>query len=468
MGGYPLQIYQNPEKMVLLALLDSKGSEAKGVLLILKKIFLAEGDFTKFAASQKREFMLVEKFSKEYKQRFLALSATPAYTENSEESLVASLQKQYDEIQLLTQSTREIVEAYGAKIKDIKNSEEDFPQLFGDPLALLAMVGRGGDSTKTEAKEARVYLGIDRTRQEIGVNSDALMQAIIVGESREKRMHAMHVAIEGALLNNVPCVVFDSNGLFSGLGIPSRDTGDFQKYGMTSIPVGFPVVSLEPGKEVFVDLTLVGIDSFLEAFGIHKTDFTPIIQSVFNSRKDTIQNLVELIVEVSSIKDSRDSSRYLTNKAVRAMEVIAKAQPTLFSKKLPPEITEVQKQGGRAIVVNYSDSTKETQVLVTKSILSAMTALPDAASGISALVSFETDAQENNETLKQFAPVLARKRLGVISQCSHEVYVTYSKEFTLKIELVGSEAVVSDATTKKQHRISVRPAYSHCTENKRL
>ena len=58
-GDYPLTVYQNPERLMLLSLFEKNGDKVKGVLLFLKKGFVIEGDPSRFMLSQRRDMILV-------------------------------------------------------------------------------------------------------------------------------------------------------------------------------------------------------------------------------------------------------------------------------------------------------------------------------------------------------------------------------------------------------------------------
>ena len=269
-GEYPLSIYQNPDKVILLIIFDKAGEEIGGVLVIMKKAFVVEGDVSKFILAQKKEMVFIEKFSKDARYSFLLTGPAPSYVEYSQEELLRAFKAQYAEIDSITKITKEVVSGYGAKATDLSHASDEAVQvLVGDPLTLFALA-RPERPAEAGVPFAKIALGIDSKGGVVEAKLSSLSSVAVVGGSKAARLHAMHVLAEGALQNNVPCLIIDSSDSFTGLKEPSRETAALEQFHVQPVLVGFPFKSHELGSTLFLDLSTVPTDAFLAAFGPSK------------------------------------------------------------------------------------------------------------------------------------------------------------------------------------------------------
>ncbi len=469
-AAYPLTIYQNPDKVLLLVMFDKEADKVKGLLVLMRKALVVEGDLAKFLISQKRELTLIEKFSKDYIARFLLVGASPAYITYTQSGLVRAVRVQYGELEALTKIAADVATTYGIASKELKDATEEQAQiLLGDPFALLAysplpqgvgVLPHEGGAPGIGA--ARVQLGIDRLKQPVTARLDSLRSALVVGESEEKRLHALHVMVENALLNNVPCMVFDTAGAFSGLSLPNKDSSNFEMFKMTAIPLGFPFKSFELDKGLFVDLSLVPSDLFLSTFSLEKCELAPLLKRAYDAKKQNLSSLGDLVLELSTTPEDQEFSRYAINKAVRIIEVIQKAYPALFAKNLSTDITmPFQGNVGKVIYLNLYGQSPNIQNLVIQSIMQPF--YSSRTPQLSAFLVFEKDAKNLAPEIQEGLHTLAAAGFGFALQTQNETDVKV--EPAMKIELIGEEAVMSERG-EKQKRLLLRPAYSHCSETK--
>lgn len=471
-AAYPITIYQNPDKVLLLVLFDKEADKVKGLLVLMRKALVVDGELSKFLVSQKRELTLIEKFSKDYIARFLLVGASPAYIAYSQAGLVRAVRVQYGELEALTKIASEIASTYGIVSKELKDATEEQAQiLLGDPFALLAYsplpsgagaISREGMGAGGGIGGARVQLGIDRMKQPVVARLDSLRSVLVVGESEEKRLHALHALVENALLNNVPCMVFDTSGAFSGLSLPNKDSSAFEAFKMTAIPLGFPFKSFELDKGLFVDLSLVSSDLFLSTFSLEKCELAPLLKRAYDAKKQSLASLGDLVLELSNTPEDADFSRYAINKAVRAIEVVQKAHPGLFAKNLSTDVTmPFQGNVGKVIYLNLYGQTPNIQNLVIQSILQPFYA--SRTPNLSLFLVFEKDAKHLAPEVQDGLHTLAQAGFGFGVQTQNEMDVKI--DAGMKVELIGEEAVMAERG-EKQKRLVIRPGYSHCSETK--
>ncbi len=461
-GEYPLTIYQNPDKVILLIIFDKTNEEISGVLVMVKKAFVVEGDLTKFILAQKKEMVFIEKFSKEARHAFLLVGPSPAYVSYSQEDLLNAVKKQYSEIEALAKITKEVVAGYGAKAIDLSQaSEEDVQVLLGDPLTLFALA-RPERPAEAVVPFARTRLGMDSAGNPVEAKLSSLNSVVVVGGKKPARLHALHVVAEEALQNNVPCLVLDSSNAFVGLKDPSKETTVLEPFRVQPVPVGFPFKSYELGATLFLDLSMISTDAFLTAFGLEKSETGVLIKKVLEAKK--VSGLGDLTTELAAQKESKESPQYAINKAVRVVQVIQKTHPALFAKNISQEWLAPWQEGvGKVFHINLSTQAQNIRHLFIQSLLRAMP-LPEGRV-LRLLMVFEQDISDIVEDVALLLEKFRKTGVGFALQAEHEVDVEKIPEPSLKIEIINKEAAATELGERPK-RLVLRPGLTVCAEAK--
>jgi|GEM_PF-980959 len=462
-GGFPVGLYVNSDKVLMLILYERHGDDAAGMLVSLKKVFVTDLDLTKTLQTQKREMTLIAKASMEGTTRFLMVGSTPAYCSYSQEALVEAMGKQMGELRALTQFTQDLAQAYKANAKELASaSDEEVQQLLGDPFLLLALYNPSatrGEETKSSAK---IPIGLNSKGDVLFVPLSELSTAVILGGERQARLHLMHLLCEGALQANVPCLLFDSQNSFAGLSKPNQSTVGFTQNKMTPMPLGFPFAEVTLGKGLFIDLSAVPSSSFLETFGLQETEVGKVLQKVLG--KPEVSSLPQLINEVKAFRESRDATQYSVNRTLRALRVLELRYPGIFGKNQGVEVLVPWHEGiGKVFRVNTSGYPPAVQYLLVSSLLRAIPFPKGKA--IKLLVGFDADLSEVYTDVLGLVSDLRAKSAGFLLQAGHELDVEAVHEPSAKIEVTGSDAVATIGR-EKPLRFIPRPGYTECTENR--
>ncbi|MFH0971671.1 MAG: hypothetical protein V1835_03835 [Candidatus Micrarchaeota archaeon] len=463
-GAYPVQIYQNPDKVLLITLFEKKDDEIVGVLVLERRVLIVEGDAAKFLLSQKREVTMIEKITRENRFKYLIVDSTPAFVPYSESELSNEVAKQYEELDALLKITKRGLEASGeVKAKELKIATDDESQnLLGDPLAILSYSKKG--VMMREMREghatlaAKILMGLDREGQRVEANLKSAFSSVVIGESKDKRLHMLQILIEGALLNSIPVVVFDSEGAFTGLAIPSKSKEDFEKYSMKPLPIGFPFKQYDLGKGLFVDLSLIDADLFLSAFDLEKSDIAPLLQKVYGEKREKLSVLGDIILELSSLKETKEMPKFTILRAIRVIEVLQKSNPMLFGKNISEELSAPWKDGmGKVLYIPLAKQRDAVKRLIINCVMKTVSASPFTPNSV--LLAFEPSSEVlKAELLKQLAD-FPKNGKGYVLHADHDVEVSVLPEPALKIELVGNELILSEKNEVKK-RFIARPTYS--------
>ncbi len=462
-GDYPLTIYQNPDKEMLLALFEKDSDKVKGVLTYLKKGFVVEGDPSKFLPSQRRDLVLISKYSREHSGTYLLVSSSPTYIEYNQDSLVKAITAQHAELEASAKVTIEIMKGFDCRATDFKAVPADrLSGLLGDPFSIFSFFSLSPGGQAAAPSSARCMLGIDHGNDTVEAKLSSFRMMMASGGRTRDRLHAMHVVIEDALLNNIPVMIFDTTGSFTGLAIPSKDTSKYEEFHLNSIPLGFPFKQFELEKGLFIDLSNVTAEVFLRSFYLEKSDLAGVIKRVYVIKESAFSTLSDLVVALSEMQETPEFTKYAINKAVRAVEVIQKSTPSFFAKNNVADLSGLFVGVGKVVHVNLFRQQPEIVSLATYSLLEPLTSA--VSTNIRMLVVFEQDVSTVSEDIIAKFRELSEKGVGIAVHAEHDLDLSRVKRpATLKFEIVGSEAVVTEEG-EKQRRISIRPAYSHDSE----
>ncbi|VVB67064.1 Uncharacterised protein [Candidatus Norongarragalina meridionalis] len=426
-AGHAVTIYQNSEKILLMLVFDeAEDKSVKGLLVLMKKPFLVEGNPDAFAEAQSRSLVVVQKVSREAKHTFLLVEATPVYTEYSQAKLFDAVRNGCDELEALGKVVADIASVHGTKATELRRVPPEIgDSLTGDPLLLFLMPASGVGAPLTEAAKM-MLLGTESDGKPVEVSTVLLKRAAIAGNP-QKQAQALQVMCENALLTETPCVIIDSYGTLGGMGERNAEP-DAKRFGETNKmpPRGFTLSKMVFGADFSIDLTAISASAFVKAFGL--TD--EIMQALPNVMPPTLQDAVE---------------QAHGGKAVRAMRVLQKQYSSLFGRAaIAPPAT-----GG--LYVNLSKQSDEVRMLAIISLLNSL------RNG-SAFVALNEDLAGAADELKSAVTALEGRGYSYACCASHPSDLAFVKEPTLSIEAVGEETIATIHGEKR--RFILRPTLS--------
>ncbi len=459
-GDYPLMVYQNPDKMMLLTLFEKKDGKVTGALTFLKKGFVIDGDTSKIALSQRQDIMIVSKISREHSGKYLLISSSPSFIEYNKDSLTKTITQQGAEIEHLSKAMAEILRGYECKVTDFRLVEdEELQLLLGDPFSLFAYLSISkGAGTPAVQGNVKCLLGIDRDNEPVSVKLSSLKTVAITGGRPPQRLHAMHIVLESALTNNISAIVFDNGKAFTGLAQPNKDSSKYEEFKLASIPLGFPFKAYELEQGLFIDLSRLDPEVFLSVFGLEKSDVATVVKKTYAETSGKIYAINDLSAAMDQLPESADITRYTINKAIRAATVIQKTSPNVFAKAGTFETTATTGLG-KVIHVNLFGQQAEIATLATHALLEGAIVQDTQRP---ALIAFAQDATEIPAAIMKKVREAGGSGSHLVFSAQHEGDLS-DIGATLSIEIVGDDAIISEEG-EKQRRIRLRPAYSHDSE----
>lgn len=457
---YPVGIYMNADKVLMLILYEKHGDDVTGMLVALKKAFVTNMDVSKAAQSQQREITLVQKFSGQDANRFLIISGTPAYVKYSQEALVDALGKQFSELKTLTKFTEDLATAYRAGVKDLAEASSDDVETFlGDPFLLFSLVNPNATKRPEEKSTIKCPIGLDASSSAVAVPLDAFSGCIVAGESKTERLKATQTLLEAALYNSIPCLVFDSSGGLSGLGEPNADTKDFSRHKMTAMPLGFPVKKFRLGNGLYLDLQYVPKAVFLEAFGVEDTDVGELIAKAWDSaqEKHVLGDVAAAVEEVTG--QTKEATKYTAAKAVRFLKVVAKRYPAIFNKNAASDLMVPWHEGiGKVFYVDVNGYPDNVKHLLISSLLHAIPV--PAGRKLKVIIAFDSDMHEIFGDVVDLLKGLRQNSTGFILNAEHEIDAETVDNPSLKIQLLPQGEAIASMKNEKPLRFKWRPTYT--------
>ncbi|OIO26160.1 hypothetical protein AUJ14_02540 [Candidatus Micrarchaeota archaeon CG1_02_55_22] len=456
---YPVGIYMNADKVLMLVLYEKHGDDVTGMLVALKKVFVVDNDLNKAVQSQQREITLIQKYSNQDSTRFVMLGGTPTYVKYSQEALVEAIGKQFSELKSLTKYIEDMGAAYKTHVKELAEaSPSEIDSFLGDPFSLFSMVNPNAIRHGEEKSTVKLQVGLDSTDAPVVLPLEALSGAVVLGGSKQERVNAAQVLLETALTSSIPIVLFDSTGAFSGLGAPNPETSEFSKHKMTAMPLGFPMKRFKLGNGLYIDLQHVTKEVFLEAFGLEETDVGNLIASSWDNtpEKHVLGDVAAAVDDVTG--KSHEATKYAAAKAARLLKVIGKCYPAIFNKNAASELMVPWHEGiGKVFYVDVTGYPENVKHLLVSSLLKAIP-VPTGRK-IKVVIGFDSDMHEIFGDVLELLVKLRGNSTGFVLNAEHEIDAELIQNPGVRIQLVGREAVAT-MNKEKPLRFKWRPTYT--------
>ncbi|MBI5636225.1 hypothetical protein HY993_04655 [Candidatus Micrarchaeota archaeon] len=458
-GDYPIGLYTNKDKLLLLVMFERVDNKITGALLFLKKVFKVDGDFSRFAQNQKREIAFQSKTGSEGYSAFMFVSASPAYVKYSDREMSEALSKQVGEVNSVDGFIQDYARSNRIAAREFADLESDDQQLLlGDPFMLFSLAG-SAQLHKSERKLlVECVIGAEKDGTLVKTRLDSLSFSAVTGGSIGERMAGAQVLAECALSNGVPVIFFDSSDSFSGLARANPDSSDFPAFKMFAMPLGYPYKEYSLGDGLYIDLNQVDADSFISSIGVEKSGVAQLIQAAFKE-KGELNSLSDLEKKLSSIHETKQVPQFALNRAARVLSVVSKLFPALFSKNSSAEILVPWHEGiGKAYRVNLSKYSARLKNLFISSLLSS---LPAAGGTLKALVVINEPVSSLSPQVISLLEKLPQSGVYAVVCADNFLDLKVFSGVSLALESVESDYVVS-YHGEKGARFKLRPTFSAC------
>ena len=480
---HEVSIYSNPDDTIMAVVLDKEKEKIKGAVIELFKVFFCSGALEEFVQTLPKEAITLTKHSSEHTAKFLILNTDPSYAKMDGESFADEVDALLQKIHSSSDTVKDVARAYDLHLTELSKADESTKaEFFAQPITFFAL------STSNQAQQLRqATIKIIKGDILFGLTKDSLPareplnlfeKTAVLDGKKEERKHIMHLIIEGALLSNIPVVIFDSNHSFDGLNVPTKNISGLHQFKVDFEPIGFPVKEFFPIEDVKIDLDMVSPIGLMQAFGVGEGKASQIIIDLM--KKESFQNIKQMIERLNSIDVGGEITKSDIYKAARIIKLIDTIYPNFFDSK--NNIQEISKNWvkaiGRAGIINI-ESLDERQTLilvhnVLKGILDYYKKMGET-NEVNAMV-FIADAekfvglQQKNAMGKEILQALNElKNFGVgyvfEAESANKLLGDASKNAETQIYIVEKNEASLKLPTRKQYRVRTRPGLSECMES---
>jgi len=325
-SGYEVHLYENPDKYaaVLVFEKDQKTNQTKGVLILLNKIFVCEGDPSGLASSVGSFALVMEKFYPTFKAKYLILSSGPRYSKP--DLITSTLDEAFEEVEKRSDDAMAKSKNFGLNMVELGRAPEEYAaQLFQEPTILPGLIFREMPEKITESK---VIIGKrpDGTKAEESVRS--FLSTVVTG-SDAQRIDALQVITENAVLGGMTSIIFDDDDSFANMSVPNKkfayaDFPDLQ-------PIGMPLKTLHPG-ETTIDLNYLNKDLFREVIRVEEKpgdysgkESAEMLDNILNNERGKIRKLDDF--EQLLLKTKEEEKMFHVYRAIRWVRLLSRVFP---------------------------------------------------------------------------------------------------------------------------------------------
>jgi hypothetical protein len=462
----------NEENRIMIGIFEDT-KEGKSVLLQLYDVLTVHGLLEGFLPYFEKEALTLAVYSPAGKHEFFLLKSHPVYvTEVGEQKINDELRGLMKKLDALALTVKSIAGSYGVELRELSESaREEIEAFFAEPIVVPAMLARARKEVKlapaVPLMPKAVHLGMTRNREPAEELIESFQKTLVVGGSETDRRHAVHLIIEGFLLNVMPVIVFDAKDSFKGLSEPSRELGRLAEFKVGREPIGFPMKSFNAGA-FKVDLSLFNGEAFSQLYGFASNEASARIARVINERKPgSLDSIIEEIIKEPIDSEFTEFSR---KQAIREIRLVQEINPGLFNAGNDlSELLKTAESIGRMTTIDLKGLGEAEKTMIVHSIIKGLNELKGEAGALIVLLDS-----------KEFIPVNPANKLQLeIIECLKELPhkgISYLVESEHKLDLseeivAASEAEIgivkgSDAGInlkhRKPYRATLRPGLSIC------
>jgi len=478
-----MEIYTNPESMMLVLIYDKENGKVIGAVIELFKVFYSQGDAEHFVETLPRRITLINRHDGEKRDnKFLLLASEPTYATWNEKSFLDETDKLLKALKASSVLIRDVSKAYDLTLTDINNADEKAKGIFFSEPLVIPLVAEsamkehvqatGYDALPKSITKGEVILGLTKDRQKIVEPLAIFSKSIVIDGGEADRKRVMQVIAESALLSSISIVIFDGSNSFDGIGHPTSKRDDLRKYELEQEPIGFPVKKFDAASELKVDLSVTSPAGFAEIFGIGENVVSKIIISTIEKNRPA--SLKELIAKVRELPPGDEPSAFDIGKAVRVLTLIGNTYPRMFDghNNIGAMVKSGTRALGKANIINISKTDERLTLLISHNIMSSIKEYfrqGKASGGMGFMVllpkasKIHGDSQkilekEINTMLAEYGKI----GLGFVLSEDKEIDIPQDvlKEVEARLNIVSGNDVGVQLSGRKSYRVLVRPTLS--------
>ena len=480
-----VQILSNPESIIMVAIFETEGERVKGLIVEFFKIYYAVGSVETFSETLPRELVVLTKHDAKQTLKFLAIGSTPSFVEWKEEEVMQETDALLSKLKSSSEMIKDVSKAYDLKLIELKQAPSDVKEAFFTHPLLVPVLSTSyhaistgqaesiSETTVVKSVPGEVMIGITREGNLVEEPLNLLLKTGVFDGTEVNRNHIMQVLIEGALLSNVPAVVFDWDARFEGIAVASKDAEKFKEFKLDIEPIGFPAKKFKPLSDLQANLSMLNPEGLLELFGAGAKSVPArvIMQAMTSGQQASIQTLCEII---RKIELTTEITVYQQLKAIRALNLMQVRYPKLFDGA--NNVEEVSKNWVRSIgqagIIDLQGLDSRQTLMLISSIVKEMLAFyknKGVSKQVKSMIFIpeinKLSAHYKNTLFKDLAQALNElKEYGIGFAVSSPKEIDLEEDIRKGLESEFGIVIQNDVgvkiTNRKQYRVLVRPTLS--------
>ncbi len=464
-SGSEIVYYENPNRQLLIFILDKKGDEIVGTTLMMSQIYASDRDPSKLVDSVEGNLLAIQKRTGAFKGDYVIITTTPTYVEFQPNKIISGTEDLHSALEETSKKLINNSRKYSVELTDLEYADEETAQrFFGEPLALPSMIIRKAQGKMISSKKTeKIHLGKKKNGEKAQERTESFRLTIVTGDKEERR-HAAHLVLEGSVLNGVPTIIFNEEDKYSRLENPNTDTSRFKKFNMKAEPIGLPIKKFEPGENVFIEPSCLTKKAFSEIAGIRSNSKTAkVISEVLDKNPNNFKEMKKELDKLDSEK-----KRFHAKRAQRIISVIENQAPEVSEGKNDPEdfIAPWLRKMGRTAMIQLNELDegikKGLVYCVIKSIQQHFK--KEGTKDLKAEILFERFYQGKgiNEEINKL--IKKNQEWGIGACITAESEIDLDKELmanaSIEISTEGQRKATVKESTKRPYQMVLRPSLS--------
>lgn len=493
--GNKLQVFENPDKLILVAIFEQENEKVTGAVLEFYKILVSKTELADFLETFPKEAITISKHSPSGTLKFLIMSSSPTYVEWKEEAVLDETEKLLKNIQVSSNLLKDVGKAYDLQLMELKEAgEEAVNAFFSQPLMVPLLASNyhpESGATKTGGRPSeqagiRMEETLGNYEAILGLTADKVLmkeplqlfkKVAVLGENERQRKQVLQILTESMLLANIPVIVWDWNSEFLAMGNASKNRQGLLQEGIKIEPIGFPLQVFEAGKNLQVNINELGGELLAEEFGLAK-EMKIILDSLL--RENPVKDMQELIGLISGIPGSEEIPSSLVDSITRCLKLISSLYPDLFGGEL--NVQELSKQWfksiGRLSVLEMQGVDERGMQMLNYCLLKALSQFYDTLPGNQKLKSFlvipsaekmtSTKANLVQEQTMELLEKIGNSNVGMVLETPHliDIHKKMADALEARFQGINEKETAVYLIGKKTYRVQLRETLSEAIAKK--
>ena len=282
-----LEVYVNPKKWIYVQIIESVEGKFKTLIAEFYKPYYTSGEISSFVQTLPRELLVLSKHRKDDTQTFLILGSGAVNIPYEEELILEQTDILLKQVEVSTNLLREVGKAYDVQLKELSDCDDTISNAFFTlPLLIPTLTtnahfvsnmevpvsSTGAIASAPASFAGEIILGTLPTGIQVKEPISFFKKTLITSGRIEHRQKLVQLLAEGALLSNVPVVIFDWNDEFSVMRNANSSAENLRKQKIEMDTLGFSLKEFNVPENVKIDLSMIEPAALAEVMGIAESE----------------------------------------------------------------------------------------------------------------------------------------------------------------------------------------------------